>query len=417
MKRLQKCMAVIAVLAMTLVCVVAPADTYAAQKKAASLSPSKATVQVGKSVTIHIKNRPSGTKVTYTSSNKKVARVSGKGRVTAVKKGKATITVSLKKKGYNKKLRYSVTVQARKKASSTTKPATKPDTKPGDTKQDSKTDDSKQDTTPGTKTDSTSDTKTDDTKKDTSSDTKTDTKPSDQDAVKTGSTTIYIGQYADLTDYFGTETVDYHWELKAIQDGDIIEISDGADYSYDPYQIVWGRNAGKAVVEAYKWDQDLQKDVLAGRLDVTVIPNHCTGLSLSPEVGKYPSVYYDNGIKLTNTPFENAGIYEPEIGATNLDQSCQLNEVVVITGETSKVPITDPITCTSDDDSVIEVRYVTDYNDLHTGAGDMSGVSDYTGWLAIARGAGRTNVTMTCGNYSVSIPFVVRDYSGWVSPQ
>ena len=50
------------------------------------------TGEKGKTTTIRSKATPAG-KVTYTSSNKKVAAVNSKGVVKGIKKGKATITV------------------------------------------------------------------------------------------------------------------------------------------------------------------------------------------------------------------------------------------------------------------------------------------------------------------------------------
>ena len=57
-----------------------------------SLVKSSATIKKGKTTTIRSKAAPAG-KVTYTSSNKKVATVNSKGVVKGIKKGKATITV------------------------------------------------------------------------------------------------------------------------------------------------------------------------------------------------------------------------------------------------------------------------------------------------------------------------------------
>lgn len=57
-----------------------------------SLVKSSATIKKGKTTTIRSKAAPAG-KVTYTSSNKKVAAVNSKGVVKGIKKGKATIRV------------------------------------------------------------------------------------------------------------------------------------------------------------------------------------------------------------------------------------------------------------------------------------------------------------------------------------
>lgn len=57
------------------------------------LSKTSASVKVGKTTKITAKATPSG-KVTYKSSNKKVATVSSKGVVKGIKKGTAKITVT-----------------------------------------------------------------------------------------------------------------------------------------------------------------------------------------------------------------------------------------------------------------------------------------------------------------------------------
>ena len=57
-----------------------------------TLTKSSATIAKGKTTTIRSKATPVST-VTYTSSNKKVATVTGKGVVKGISKGKATITV------------------------------------------------------------------------------------------------------------------------------------------------------------------------------------------------------------------------------------------------------------------------------------------------------------------------------------
>ncbi len=72
-----------------------------APSKISKVTPSKKTLKKGKKVTLKVK-LPSGTassKITFSTSNKKVATVSSKGVVTAKKKGTATITV----KTFNKK--------------------------------------------------------------------------------------------------------------------------------------------------------------------------------------------------------------------------------------------------------------------------------------------------------------------------
>ena len=61
------------------------------------LKTTKASIKVGKSTTIKVKTQyPKKEKLTYKSSNTKVATVNSKGKVTGKKKGTATITVTTK---------------------------------------------------------------------------------------------------------------------------------------------------------------------------------------------------------------------------------------------------------------------------------------------------------------------------------
>ena len=66
------------------------------------LNKTKATMYVGKSTQLKVKGTTK--KVTWKSSNKKVATVSKKGKVTAKKKGKATITATVSGKKYTCKV-------------------------------------------------------------------------------------------------------------------------------------------------------------------------------------------------------------------------------------------------------------------------------------------------------------------------
>lgn len=65
----------------------------AKSSKTASLKAKKITMQVGKKKTIQLKNKQKGAVYTYKSANSKVAKVSPKGVLTAVKVGKAQISV------------------------------------------------------------------------------------------------------------------------------------------------------------------------------------------------------------------------------------------------------------------------------------------------------------------------------------
>lgn len=70
------------------------------------LNKTKVTLKVGKTYTLKLKNNKK--KIKWSTSNKKVATVSSKGKIKAKKKGKATITAKVGKKKYKCK----VTVKA-----------------------------------------------------------------------------------------------------------------------------------------------------------------------------------------------------------------------------------------------------------------------------------------------------------------
>lgn len=105
-------------LAVVLTCasiVSVPAEVQAAANPTKiTLSETKRSLGVGKSFTLKVKSvTPGGASkaVTYKSSNKKVATVTAKGKVTGKKNGKATITVTSKA---NKKVKAKCTVTVRK---------------------------------------------------------------------------------------------------------------------------------------------------------------------------------------------------------------------------------------------------------------------------------------------------------------
>lgn len=73
------------------------------------LNKKTATVAVGKTVQLKVKNKGSA-KVKWSCSKKKVARITAKGKVTGRKKGKATITARVIKGRKSKKLKCRITV-------------------------------------------------------------------------------------------------------------------------------------------------------------------------------------------------------------------------------------------------------------------------------------------------------------------
>lgn len=97
MKKLTRVFAVL--LAVMVMFTAFPVQTEAATVK---LNKKKVTVYVGQTTTLKITG--TGKKVTWSSSDKKVATVSKKGKVTAKKKGTATITAKVGKKSYKCKV-------------------------------------------------------------------------------------------------------------------------------------------------------------------------------------------------------------------------------------------------------------------------------------------------------------------------
>lgn len=92
-------------LSMTLVAV----DSTGEAAVKGKLNKKTATIAVGKSVQLKVKNKGSA-KVKWSCSRKKIAHVSSKGKVTGRKKGKATITAKVIKGSKSKKLKCKLTV-------------------------------------------------------------------------------------------------------------------------------------------------------------------------------------------------------------------------------------------------------------------------------------------------------------------
>lgn len=97
-------------------------SAQAATSSKLKITPTKATVYVGKTKKIKVKKKPKKAKLTWKSSKKSVATVNKKGVVTAKKPGKATITVKAKigKKTYKAKSKITVKPVLVKKISTAT---------------------------------------------------------------------------------------------------------------------------------------------------------------------------------------------------------------------------------------------------------------------------------------------------------
>lgn len=105
MGKVKKLLAVLLALALTVTAFVMESENAQAAKKKPKLNKKKATLYVGKTTQLKVKNTKK--KVKWSSSKKSVATVSKKGKVKAKKKGKATITAKVAKK----KLKCTVTVK------------------------------------------------------------------------------------------------------------------------------------------------------------------------------------------------------------------------------------------------------------------------------------------------------------------
>lgn len=93
----------------------------AAKKKTPKLSSKSVTLKVGSSKKITVKNKPSKAKVTWSSKNKKIAKVSKKGKITAVKKGNTKVIAKVVYKKGKKKVTKKLTVKVKVKSKKTVK--------------------------------------------------------------------------------------------------------------------------------------------------------------------------------------------------------------------------------------------------------------------------------------------------------
>lgn len=90
-----------------------PYQPAEAKAKKAAVKPAKVTISVGQKKKLKLKGKPAGAKITWKSTNKKVAKVNKKGVVKGKKPGKATIKIKIKpKKGKAYTLKSRVTVKA-----------------------------------------------------------------------------------------------------------------------------------------------------------------------------------------------------------------------------------------------------------------------------------------------------------------
>lgn len=122
MKRKLSCIVLSTALVVSLVAGAGGEDAMAAKK--AKLGTKKMTLTQGTSKVIKVKNKKKGCRYTFSSSKKKVATVTKKGKVKAVKAGTAKITVKeVSKKGKKRKIGV-VKVRVKKNSQTTVTPQT-----------------------------------------------------------------------------------------------------------------------------------------------------------------------------------------------------------------------------------------------------------------------------------------------------
>ena len=121
MKQIKKVLAVLLTMAL-MITMMPSVHTNVQAKGKMKLNKKKVTLYVGKKVKLKVKNKTVKQKVKWKSTNKKVARVTKKGRVKAKKPGRATIIAKVGKK----KLKCKVVVKKKKVPVTTNSVVTKP---------------------------------------------------------------------------------------------------------------------------------------------------------------------------------------------------------------------------------------------------------------------------------------------------
>lgn len=104
MKSIKKWSAGLLILILLAGLIAVPGIAQAKSSKKIGLNQTSVTLTVGKTTTLKLKNAPKGKKVVWSSSDKKIAAVSKKGKVTAKKSGTAVITAKCEKKSYKCKV-------------------------------------------------------------------------------------------------------------------------------------------------------------------------------------------------------------------------------------------------------------------------------------------------------------------------
>ena len=82
-------------------------------KPSVKITASKSKMYIGTSMTLKATTNPAGAKVTWSVSNKKLAKISSSGKLTALKKGTVTVTAKFKYKGktYSSKYKVKISVE------------------------------------------------------------------------------------------------------------------------------------------------------------------------------------------------------------------------------------------------------------------------------------------------------------------
>ena len=118
----------VVILSMALILTLFPIGNISAVQKKVKLNKTKATIYVGKTVTLKLKNNNKTVK--WSSSNKKVATVTKKGKVKGKKAGKVIIVAKVRKKKYKCKITVKKKVIKKNIPQSIPKPMEKSTQKP-----------------------------------------------------------------------------------------------------------------------------------------------------------------------------------------------------------------------------------------------------------------------------------------------
>lgn len=150
-----------------------------------------------------------------------------------------------------------------------------------------------------------------------------------------------------------------------------------------------------------------------GSVEIKVIPNHCSGVKSN--VSHYD---YDSDDSIPGTKMY-VGDKDELNRSDNADNDNYDYGSYFIYGQSKAAPVTDPVTITSSDESVVSVSrekhdkesgfgfaYYLDYN-IPDGINGYYGDYNYYAYYMTALKAGTATITIKCGDYSDTFPVTV----------